>query len=190
MRDEVSGKTNLQLLVNGARDLMAGRDFIWQANRDVERWVGENLVGTKLPNMPHGLNRFMGYDHAVLTATGNPTPGHFRWLSRTLGISGEEVRRFTYLSTGYQSACRCSIRDPDSGTRKLVLVPDLELAEHLERALSGARIEQLDVGGARPKWGGARRPRLYRSNRERQAAYRARKAQNVGPTGNVLHSSQ
>ena len=47
-------------------------------------------AGDRLPNAPHGLNRYSQINNAAFLSSLNPTTDHFRFL-RTQGISGEDL---------------------------------------------------------------------------------------------------
>ena len=127
----------------------------------------------RLPNKPHGLNSFAGFDDIVFLSSLNPTTDHFRFLE-SRGLSGGEVRGFTYNAEAYQAIMRTSLRDPGNRQPKRILVPDRSLAEYLQDAFPGSRVEKLDIGLVEdvPRMRG--RPRKHQSNRERVAQQRQR----------------
>jgi hypothetical protein len=124
------GTTISDHMVQAAKKLFSPGRFLWHANKS----ISDDPFGStaqRLPNKPHGLNTFMDFDDIVFLSSLNPPPDHFRFLKEQYGIDDDEVRGFTYLASAYQAIMRTSIRDPESPTRKRILVPDLSLAEYL-----------------------------------------------------------
>ena len=103
------------------------------------------LPAERLPNKPHGLNSFAGFHDIVFLSSLNPATDHFRFL-QSRGLSGGEVRGFTYFAEAYQAILRTSLRDPANRQPKRILVPDRGLAEYLHNAFPGSRVEKLDIG--------------------------------------------
>jgi hypothetical protein len=165
------GTTISDHMIQAAKKLFPSGGFLWHANKSIDE-DPFGLPAQRLPNKPHGLNTFMNFDDVVFLSSLNPPPDHFRFLKEQYGISGDEVRGFTYLASAYQAIMRTSIRDPESRTPKRILGPDLFVAEYLHDVFPGSKIEKLDIGVAddAPKKCG--RPRKHKSNRERVAAQR------------------
>jgi hypothetical protein len=161
------GNTMLDRMIKAADKLFTSGRFLWHANK--------GLIETpfppgakRLPNKPHGL---VDYDDIVLLSALNPTTDHFRFLE-SLGIGGNEVGGFTYLSAAYQAVMRSSIRNPGSRSPKRILVPDLPLAEYLHQILPSSKLEKLDIGVVEQTQKRPGRPRKHATNRERVAAQR------------------
>jgi hypothetical protein len=164
------GQTTLDRMIKAANELFTSGRFLWHANKRVIESPFQ--PGAKrLPNKPHGLNTFADYDDIVFLSSLNPTTDHFRFL-RSRGIEGDEVRGFTYFSGAYQAIMRTSIRDPQSRSRKRVLVPDLSLAEYLHDILPGSTLEKIDIGLVEQPPRKPGRPKKHATNRERVAAQR------------------
>jgi hypothetical protein len=153
-------------MIQAAKELFPSGRFLWHANKPlIDDPFGS--PAERLPNKPHGLNSFAGFDDIVFLSSLNPGTDHFRFL-QSRGPSGGEVRGFTYFAEAYQAIMRTSIRTPDNNRNpKRILVPDRGLAEYLHDVFPGSRIEKLDIGLVEdvPKRRG--RPRKHRSNRER-----------------------
>jgi hypothetical protein len=117
---------------------------VWHANKAV---AGDPFgpPAERLPNKPHGLNRYSAFDDVVFLSSLNPAPDHFRLLD-SRGLSGGRVRAFTYYSQAYQAVLRTSLRDPNNRTPKRILVPDHDLAKYLHDVFPGSRLEKLDIG--------------------------------------------
>ena len=75
----------------------------------------------------------------------DPATDHFRFL-QSRGLSGGEVRGFTYFAEAYQAILRTSLRDPAIRLPKRILVPDRGLAEYLHDVFPGSKVEKLDIG--------------------------------------------
>ena len=175
-RNAISGpegehNTHLLLIAKAAQGLFGNARFIWQANTDVP----DDLFGTnaeRLPNKPHGLNSFSDVNNIAFLSALNPASEHFKFLE-TLGLSGEDVRTAIYHAAAYQSVMRTSIRDVANPDRKIIIVPDLALAEYLRDRFPGSRVQKLDVGIVEePRKSG--RPRQHQSNKARVAEQRAK----------------
>jgi len=69
---------------------------------------------------------------------------------------------------------RTSLRDPGNRQPKRILVPDRGLAEYLEDAFPGSRVEKLDIGLVEDVPRKRGRPGKHQSNRERVAQQRQR----------------
>ena len=167
------GTTILDHMVQAAKQLFPTGRFLWHANKS----INEDFFGSpaeRLPNKPHGLNKFMDFDDVVFLSSLNPPPDHFNFLSHQYDLDGDEVRAFSYLATAYQAIMRSSMRDPKNRSPKRILVPDWALAEYLLEMLPRSKVEKLDIGivDETPKKRG--RCRKHKSNRERVAAQRQR----------------
>jgi hypothetical protein len=133
------------------------------------------LLGSGFQNVPHGLNDYSDYDRIAFLSALNPSTDHFRFLA-SRGVDADAVRRAIYCAAVYQSVMRTSIRNPESTTRKTIIVPDIFAARYLEEAFPGSQVEKLktgliDLDGTANHSG---RPKEYGSSKERQRAYRKR----------------
>ncbi len=161
-----------QRIIQAIKDTAGDDPFLWQANKSMH----ENPFGTKgtrLPNKPHGLNRYSDTHNIAFLSALNPPTDHFRFLD-TEGLSGADVRAAIYFQTAYQSIMRTSIRDPENHQSKKVIVPDRGLAEYLHSLFPGSRTERLDIGIEPIEPTKTGRPKKYLSNRERVADQRRR----------------
>jgi hypothetical protein len=129
------------------------------------------LPAERLPNKPHGLNSFAGFDDIVFLSSLNPPTDHFRFLE-SRGLSGGEVRGFTYFAEAYQAIMTTSLRDPGNRQPKRILVPDRGLAEYLQDAFLGSRVEKLDIGLVEDVPRRRGRPSKHQSNLQRLAQQR------------------
>ena len=85
---------------------------------------------------------YSGYDRIAFLSALNPRTDHFRFLA-SRGVDADAVRRAIYGSPVYQSVMRTSIRDHESSTRKIIIVPDLSAARYLEKTFPGSQVEKL-----------------------------------------------
>jgi hypothetical protein len=168
----------LDVFGQAIKDEFQDHPFLWQANKS----VGDGVFGShaqRLPNVPHGLNDYSDYDRIAFISALNPRSDHFRFLA-SRGVDADAVRRAIYGSAVYQSVMRTSIRNPESGTRKTVIVPDASAARYLAEAFPGSQVEKLQTGlfesEAQTKRG---RPRKYDTRSEQEREYRQRKKQSA-----------
>jgi hypothetical protein len=159
-------------IIQTAKELFASGRFLWQANKCLTN-DPFGSPAARLPNKPHGLNAFADFDDIVFLSSLNPTTDHFRFL-QSRGLSGGEVRGFTYFAEAYQAILRTSLRDPGNRQPKRILVPDRGLAEYLHDVFPGSRIEKLDIGLVEDVPRKRGRPGKHQSNRERVAQQRQR----------------
>jgi hypothetical protein len=161
------------LIAKSAGDFLGNRAFVWQANKSdadaLRPLFGGNM---ELPHLAHGLNDYSQINNAILLTASNPTPDQYQFL-RNQGMDGDDVRRAIYFHNAYQTILRTSIRDPRNTEPKLIIVPDLPLAEHLQQLFPGSRMERLQTGiPAAGQQGKVGRPRRHRNDSERKAQYR------------------
>jgi hypothetical protein len=159
-------------MCQAAKEVFPSGRFVWHANKSL---IGDPFgsPAERLPNKPHGLNSFAGFDDIVFLSSLNPTTDHFRFLE-SRGLSGGEVRGFTYNAEAYQAIMRTSLRDPGNRQSKRILVPDRGLAEYLQDVFPGSKVEKLDIGLIDEVSNRRGRPRKHQSNRERVAQQRQR----------------
>lgn len=170
---ESGNQTTLELIAKSAAEVLGEQPFVWQANKDdtdaLRPLLGENA---QLPHLPHGLNDYSHVNNLVVLTASNPTPDQYRFL-RNQGMDGDEVRRAVYFQNAYQTVLRTSIRDPNNHEPKIIVVPDLAVAERLQECFPGSKVERLATGipasGRQAKIG---RPRKHRTDQERKYQYR------------------
>lgn len=172
--EDPNGGTYLQGMADAIRKEFDGQPFVYQANKSaVDLSFGSNA--TRLPNLPHGLNYYSGYDRIAFLSAINPRSGHYRFL-RTRGITDEAVRRALAYATAYQSVMRISIREPHNLNPKEAIVPDSGHAAYLAPLFPDCRIENVESRIPQsPVLRLVGRPRLHVSAAEKQAEYRRRK---------------
>jgi hypothetical protein len=159
-------------MIQAAKEVFPSGRFVWHGNKTlIDDPFGS--PAERLPNKPHGLNSFAGFNDIVFLSSLNPTTDHFRFL-QSRGLSGGEVRAFTYNAEAYQAIMRTSLRDPGNRQPKRILVPDRGLAEYLQDAFPGSRVEKLDIGLVEDVPRKRGRPGKHQSNRERVAQQRHR----------------
>jgi hypothetical protein len=159
------GATVQDRLIQAAKKLFPTGRFVWHANKSLAD-DPFRPPAKRLPNKPHGLNSFSAFDDIVFLSSLNPTTDHFRFLE-SRGLSGGQVRTFTYYAQAYQAVLRTSLRDPKNRKPKRILVPDQGLAEYLQAVFPGSTLQKLEIGlpDETPRRRG--RPRKHGSNGER-----------------------
>ena len=173
-RCEPHNKMILDVLRQAIKREFGSDPFLWQANKSISDGVfGEN--GRRLPNVPHGLNDYSDFDRIAFLSALNPRSDHFRFLE-TRGVEPQAVRRAIYCLAAYQSVMRTSIRDPESTTQKVIIVPDFNAARYLTELFPRSQIEKLQTNLIEPKSPGKLgRPRKYHCSNDRKREYRLKK---------------
>jgi hypothetical protein len=175
LRDR-DGAERLTLYVAAVNARLKGCRFVWLGNKDIADSLFDDCGGTRLANSPHGLNDYMAYDAAVIVSALNPAPGHQHFLTSIIGANKDEIYTAIHKSTVYQAVTRMSVRDPSNINYKLIIVPDLDSAEWLQRQFPGSKVEWLGVVGGDQetnKGGRPRKPNAMTST-ERSRACRLR----------------
>lgn len=171
--DADAGKVRLlDALVPEIAKEFAGQPFVWLGNKDLPDSFLSNQ-GIRLPNTPHGLNRYRHINNCVVLSALNPVPGHFKFLS-TRGIDASAVRDAHYHQAIYQAVMRTSLRDPASVVPKKLIVMDKPAAEWLLQVFPRAAVGRLG-SAVQPVVRRAGRPRKHADAAERQRAYRERR---------------
>jgi hypothetical protein len=174
-RIEDSETTILDEFVRAVAAKYEGREFLFQANRDVKDTIfGDNAK--RIPNVPHGLNIFSHVHNIAFLSSLNPPPEHFRFMERCWEISGDELKRAVYCSTVYQAVMRGSIRDPNNEDDKIAIVPDRFVADYLHGVFPGSHVFRLDTDIPILIRGTPGRPRRFASVNERVAHHRREQA--------------
>jgi hypothetical protein len=166
------------------------RSFLWIANNDIKDITfSETANTTRLPNSPHGLNEFRHIDCFASFSALNLRSEHAEFL-KWLGVSEDEIRIATYCHVVYQAALRCSIRDLDNRSQKILVVPDFFVASYLQRLCKGSVLKNLgiDFGSTPLKGSPGRKPEYGSANERKRASYERRKAQLDFELGNLFRS--
>lgn len=164
----------LRSLYEGAViDLFNGKSFCWLDNKKYEATSPFRLMegSSQLPHSSHGLNTFMGTNHAVILTALNYGPDEAMFLSDMMGIDRKSQKiSFDYHPT-YQAYCRTSVRDRANEKRKIIVIPDKENGLCQQRQFPGSSLNSLGI-----EWKGKRRGPVpkYASGADRQRAYRER----------------
>jgi hypothetical protein len=178
VENQPEAKLVQDMITEVVREHFDGSNFLWQDNKDVRDDAFEGK-GTRLPNIPHGLNEYQDIHNIVFLSALLPRGDHFNFLETTYGIGGEQVRRSICYSTAYQSIMRTSIRDPNNKDPKTIIVPDQSLAEYLSSLLPGSVVQKLDAGIPASERKRRGRPRRHRSDTERQKECRRRRKEKL-----------
>jgi hypothetical protein len=111
--------------------ILSNKPFVWQANKDNSDALRPLFgVNTELPHLAYGLNDYSKINNVVLLTASNPTPDQYRF-PKNQGMNVDAVRHAIHFHNAYQTVMRTSIRVPSNTEPKIVIVPDLPLAEHL-----------------------------------------------------------
>jgi hypothetical protein len=185
--DSENSQTVLTTMIQAVEDEFGEHPFLWQPNKS----VGDGVFGSharRLPNVPHWLNDYSDYDRIAFLSAVNPKTDHFRFLA-SRGVDADAVRRAIYGSAVYQSVMRTSIRNPESSTKKTLIVPDAIAARYLAEAFPGSQVEKLQTGLFESEGQTKRgRPRKYDTRSEQEREYRQRKKQSALKTALRLGS--
>ena len=187
--DSENSQTVLTTMIQAVEDEFGEHPFLWQPNKS----VGDGVFGSharRLPNLPHWLNDYSDYDRIAFLSAVNPKTDHFRrFLASRRRLMPDAVRRAIYGSAVYQSVMRTSIRNPESSTKKTLIVPDAIAARYLEEAFPGSQVEKLQTGLFESEGQTKRgRPRKYDTRSEQEREYRQRKKQSALKTALRLGS--
>lgn len=166
-----TGSTALHTMARAAEQVIGDASFVWQANKDAPADLF-NQRGTRLPNVAHGLNDYLGVNNAIILPAINPTPAHYRWLD-TRGMNSAAVKAAVYRSSVYQAASRISLRDPANAQPKVVVVADAETAFWLEEQFPGATVRPLP-GMPAVRRGSPGRPRAHIDDAARRRAHKSK----------------
>ena len=161
------------LLVRSALDLFGDEPFAWQANKDVEKDDPFGGLGSKLPHVAHGLNRFQHLHNAVVIPALNPSPVLYNFLDEVAHIDPDEVRDGIYHEAVYQTAGRISTRNLADQTPKRIVVADEHAAERLAELYPGAKIVPLGCADLIPDSAKRGPKRKHSNDADRKRAYRS-----------------
>jgi hypothetical protein len=133
-----------------ARDV-GSEQFLWVANNDVgDDFFNASPNAIRISNSPHGLNEYQAINSLVFLSALNPSPSFFRFLDFK-GVSPDELRDSLTHQVIYQAVMRTSLRDPESSSRKTVIVPDGKTAEWLSRHFPNCSVEKIEGISSTPK---------------------------------------
>ena len=156
--------------------LFDGADYIWQANKGNDRLLDANGW---IPHQPHGLNNdayMRCHNVALLSALNHETPA-LNFL-KDLGLDEATITATRSYQSDYQTALRCSLRDPDAIAPVNIIVPTRGGAEWIAARFPGSTIQHLDSGldGPRKKGRPTKAEKLTSTQRSRlrRAAQKAK----------------
>lgn len=119
-------------------------------------WIGNNDVpdsafsGVRLPNVPHGLNEYQGFNQCAVVSALNTTQGHGKFLLDIAGISDTQRRRAMLSQVAYQALGRGSLRNPDATGDFILIVPDRFTADDILTMYPCASVARLSPYEAAP----------------------------------------
>lgn len=149
-------------------ELMDGQRYIYATNNDDKTGLD---FGTRVPNVCHGLNKYVKVHNAVFMSALNNKYADFGFMKAN-DVSPDELTRAQSHQTMYQTIMRTILRVADDTNPKTVLVMDKRSADYLQRYFPGCSVEAIGMAepgrkkAGRPKTGkamtGAERQRRRR----------------------------
>ncbi|QRG07800.1 hypothetical protein EZH22_05325 [Xanthobacter dioxanivorans] len=157
--------------------VFSDRPFIFQSNKAKDDFQIDNLAlvkadGVDIGGASHGLNSYEYIDNAFIYTARNPDDDYRRFLN-WLGLSDRDIDIGIHCLEIYQAAMRCSLRDIESTTRKIVIVPDTRAAFWLAGLFDGVTLTKVPIEVPK-RVGKVGRPRIHASDKDRKRAQRAR----------------
>lgn len=137
---------------NGAFDRMVeyikdrcGTNFLYTVNKSRE--ASTQGIGVRVPYGAHGLNCYMDHTNVAVLFSYNLREWEREVLQEMAVAAGLPKNEFTqarhvsdYLEPAFQLCLRCNLRHHDSTKEINLFVPDLCLAEYIQRYLPDAQI--------------------------------------------------
>jgi len=177
-------------LIDYALSTFDGNAFIFQSNNSLDGKVIDNSAlvaagGHQVKGTVHGLNGYRHIDNVLIYTARNPND-HYKKFLNWIGLTNNDIDTGIHCLESYQAVMRCSIRDINSTTRKIVIVPDRRVAEFLEGVFKGSTLIKIPIE-IPARVGRVGRPRVHNTARDRKRAQCARdkaKAVKQPPAGN------
>ena len=116
----------------------AVNDFLTEKLQDNRETTLDRYI--PLSGNPAGLNHYSNEHKLVYLQTNMPLPKSMPWIMKKGNMTEPEVRDAWYHVNMYQTVLRCSLRNPDDISPKVVVVGDSGSAEYLSRKLPGAKL--------------------------------------------------
>jgi hypothetical protein len=149
-------------------ELMDGQRYIYATNNDDKTGLD---FGMRVPNVCHGLNKYLKVHNAVFMSALNNKYADFGFM-KVNNVSPEELKQAQSHQVMYQTVMRTSLRVSTDPTPKTVIVMDKKSADYLQRYFPSCTVEAIGMAepgkkkAGRPKTGtamtGAERQRLRR----------------------------
>jgi hypothetical protein len=169
-RDSNVGGQSIQAAVKAkVEELMDGQRYIYATNNDDKTGLD---FGMRVPNVCHGLNKYVKVHNAVFMSALNNKYADFGFMKAN-NVSPDELKRAQSHQTMYQTIMRTSLRDAGDIDPKTVVVMDRKSADYLQGYFPGCTVEAIGMAepgkkkSGRPKTGkamtGAERQRLRRA---------------------------
>ena len=176
------------LIVSGSLELFGNEEFVWLANKDIEKDAKQRSwaivkpfdgSGVALPHSPHGLNCYQHIHNAAVLPALNPSPALYGFLDEVAHLNSDAVRQAVYHEAVYQAAGRISTRNPDDKTPKRLVVADRLAADALAALYPGANVMRLPFAELIPQSGIPGPKRIHASDAGRKAEHRKRRKQDL-----------
>ena len=148
----------IKLLV---REVFGDSEFLIVANNDVpDGAFNSNFLNSiRIPAICHGLNDYRHMTNILFLSALNNSPGHFVYLDKVLGISGDRLRQARTFQVMYQSIMRTALRDAGSTEPVSVIVPDIEMANWLGDVFPGSRVISHEIESVKGVLGAPKKAR-------------------------------
>ncbi len=129
------------------RDEFGDNEFLLVANNDVpDGAIADDFPNVvRIPAICHGLNEYRHMTKILFLPALNNSPGHFSYLDKVLGISGDRLRQARSFQVAYQSIMRTALRDAGSTDPVSVIVPDISMASWLGEVFPGSRLKSHEI---------------------------------------------
>ena len=136
--NNVSRETYYAKLVN---EEMHDKKLIFMANNDSK--VSEDIIGTKIPVISHGINSHDSCDNIYFSPALNRQPMYTKMIN-SLGIDSVFIDRASAHETAHQGIMRTSMRNPDATTNVTAIVVDKATAEEIARLFPSCHIKAIN----------------------------------------------
>jgi hypothetical protein len=154
----------------------AGEKFIYHVHKSEDDFFNPDLA-ERLPPDARGYNKYDHYTKVAVFSAPNPSPASYAFMKEVMKLNSNRSRLRLQVSHAYQIICRTPMRDPNSTVQVTARVLTKDIAEAVGAKFAKCLIQQfqiegLESGSLGEKKGG--REKIYKSNGEKQKAYRER----------------
>ena len=133
--------------VDAGKSLFEGKKCLLLRNKNCRKT--KQLLSiqdfTSLPGKSHGQNQFQDFDNVFVLAAYNLQRPALTFLKVMFGIDPDSTKRSIMIYEIYQAVMRSSLRNVDSNTQKVIVVPDRATAVYLSDLFPGSSYESLGL---------------------------------------------
>jgi hypothetical protein len=170
-RDSKHDGQSIQTAVKAKiEELMDHQRYIYATNNDDK--IGLDF-GIRVPNVCHGLNKYVEVHNAVFMSALNSKYADFGFMKAN-DVSPDELKRAQSHQTMYQTIMRTSLRVAGDTDPKTVIVMDKKSADYLQRYFPGCTVEAIGMAEPGKKKAGRPKTGNAMTSTERQRLRRAR----------------